>query len=1352
MAQAFLPSFPPFVIGDNPTAVASRWGEWLDRFENYLAAMDIKEATRKRAMLIHFAGEDVYKIFRTLDETGEPKDYGVAKAKLTEHFKPQQNIEYERYVFRRTHQQASETLDQYHTRLKQLASTCEFADVSAEIKSQIILNGNSSRLRRRALRDPKLTLKELLDLGRAMQTSEAHASGMERNQETGSVNNIRKSQHSQQSDTDQPRWRRNGSTNRNNELRKDQRKTTCFNCGGIFPHPKEKPCPAKGKTCRACNKQNHFAKHCKTTKRLQATSKNNVNNVLYKQSPQSDVSSSDDEYLFTVQQQPVNSTKEGSTDAQNKLPKTTVKFGTIEIRMLIDSGASVNIIDKTAYHILSRKIPSINLQPSKVKLTPYGCDTPIEVMGQFQTAVESKHKITNGTFYVVNKASGSLLSYETARELELIRVEDVNSVQSKQTTKQQDLPDNTDYSRGIGKLKDHQVKIHIDESVKPVAQRHRRIPFHMRKKVEAALDELEKKDIIEKTSGPTPWVSPIVVFPKPKNPNEVRICVDMRKANMAVQRERHLTPTVDEIINDLNGACVFSKLDLRSGYHQLELAPESRYITTFSTHKGLYRYKRLLFGLSSAAEVFQHTIQNVLNGIPNVKNISDDIIVFGKTQAEHDTALQAVLQRLRDNNLTLNEDKCEYNKTTIDFYGYSFSSKGISADPKKVESIQNASDPKSATELRSLLGLVNYVSRFIPDYSTVTAPLRELTKKNAKWVWSTRHQHALDEVKRRLISSSVMAYFDPNKQTEVVVDAGPEGLGAILAQKEPGTDQVKVVAYASRALSDTETRYSQTEKEALAIVWGCEKFHTYIYGTTFDMITDHKPLELIFNNPNSKPPARIERWGLRLQQYSFNVKYRPGSNNPADYMSRHPVYPTTTKQQRLTEQYVNFLTNHSVPKAINLEEIIEATNKDETLQTAKQLIQSGKWYDIKRTPIVGNLDDLKSLEKVRTELTVTSNGLILRGSRIVIPTTLQNRIITLAHEGHQGMSKTKSLLREKVWFPQIDKLVQRQLAQCIPCLAATPERNREPLSMSSLPTGPWEKVDIDFCGPMPTGEYLLVLIDEYSRFPIVEIIKSTSAKTTIPKLDKIFAEYGIPIELKSDNGPPFNSEDFTNFAKELGFRHRKITPYWPQANAEAERFMRTVQKAIRTAHTQGQNWKQELPKFLRNYRATQHSTTTVSPAELLFGRKLRTKLPQQNITVSPKDLEERVRVEDRSRKERMKKNADVTNHAKQRKITVGDNVLVKQKKCNKLTTPFDPKPYKVITVKGTMITAKRQDNVVTRNSSHFKIISEDILVNEQSDDDLADVVMDQTQPEQSGVLPQRRYPLRQRKAPDRLNL
>nr|XP_033948146.1 uncharacterized protein K02A2.6-like [Pseudochaenichthys georgianus] len=229
-----------------------------------------------------------------------------------------------------------------------------------------------------------------------------------------------------------------------------------------------------------------------------------------------------------------------------------------------------------------------------------------------------------------------------------------------------------DIFQGIGKLKDFQVKLHIDESVQPVTQPHRRIPFHMRKRVESELNQLQEKGVIERISGPTPWVSPIVATPKPKNSDKVRICVDMRLPNTAIQRERHITPTVDDLIHDLNGAVVFSKLDLNAGYHQLELHPDSRYITTFTTHTGLWRYTRLNFGINSAAEVFQNVIQGVLHGIPNVRNMSDDIIVYGKTQEEHNNSLKAVFQRLREKNITLNADKCEYSKPELEFFGYIF--------------------------------------------------------------------------------------------------------------------------------------------------------------------------------------------------------------------------------------------------------------------------------------------------------------------------------------------------------------------------------------------------------------------------------------------------------------------------------------------------------------------------------------------------------------------------------------------------------------------------------------------------------------------------------------------------------
>ena len=271
-----------------------------------------------------------------------------------------------------------------------------------------------------------------------------------------------------------------------------------------------------------------------------------------------------------------------------------------------------------------------------------------------------------------------------------------------------------------------------------------------------------------------------------------------------------MTPTIKEIIGDLNGAKVFSKLDLNQGYNQLELAPESRYITTFGTHLGLMRYKRLNFGISSAAEIFQNVIRETLEGIPGTLNISDDILVFGKTQSAHDHSLEAVFRRLKELGLTLNERKCEYSKDKVEFFGYTFSGDGITPDPKKIEDIVNLQTPTSASEVRSLLGMTNYFSRFIPDYATKTEPLRKLTHKDQPWEWTPRHDSAVNELKDALVKAPVTGYFDPVKDTELSVDASPVGLAAILSQKGQETGTSHIVTYASRSLTETEQRYSQT--------------------------------------------------------------------------------------------------------------------------------------------------------------------------------------------------------------------------------------------------------------------------------------------------------------------------------------------------------------------------------------------------------------------------------------------------------------------------------------------------------------------------------------------------------------
>ena len=265
------------------------------------------------------------------------------------------------------------------------------------------------------------------------------------------------------------------------------------------------------------------------------------------------------------------------------------------------------------------------------------------------------------------------------------------------------------------------VKLHVDPEVIPRQQPHRRIPFHVRDAVEKELERLQELDMIEQVDGPTPWISPIVVVPKKSG--AVRICVDMREANKAIKREKHLMPTIDDLIAHLNGATHFSTLDLSSGFHQLELAPESRNLTTFSTHIGLRRYKRLPFGINAASEIFQEGIRELLTGLQGCKNISDDIIVFWKSQEEHDMNLRGVLQRLQENNLRLNEDKCEFSKTEI----------------------------KNPSEVKSLLGMTQYVSRFIPNYATFTAPLRLLTRQDTPWKWEQEEQRALAELKEVLV-------------------------------------------------------------------------------------------------------------------------------------------------------------------------------------------------------------------------------------------------------------------------------------------------------------------------------------------------------------------------------------------------------------------------------------------------------------------------------------------------------------------------------------------------------------------------------------------------------------------------
>ena len=1290
MATA-MPLYEQFSLEDTEN-LGGKWKKWLERFEeNYLVAYNITDAKRQKALMLLSAGTAVQDIYDTLKATGdEPDTFAQVKTKLTNHFAPQANIDFEEYKFKQAKPNPNETVDQYCTRLRQLAKNCEFHSVDKEIKSMILQNCHSKTLRRQILRTSGMSLAEVLTLARTLETSDTQALHMETDPTPAtapgtSVNATGKytKNHSYSPHKFKPKPKTGHKSHQ-----------SCRNCGGQWPHAQgKKSCPAFGKTCLKCSKANHFAKFCRG-----GSHKGNSQNKSQKTFMLNETDS-EEEYCFSI---------------GNSLPKTRVTLCNSNIVVIIDTASSINILDTQTYNRLKTKP---DLTKSKSKINPYGSQKGIHTIGEFNCMVQSQAGIQVWcTFYVASGNYGSLLGYSACVNLKLADVyHTINNINILS------IEDNYPaVFSGIGKLKDTQIKLHINPDIQPVKQTHRRVPFHVRKQVKEEIRNLEDQDIIETVTGPTPWISPIVVAPKPKDPTKVRICIDMREANRAIERERHVTPTVDDLIHDLNGATIYPHLDLRSGYHQLELAPESRYITTFSTHLGLHRYKRLIFGISCASEIFQHAIEQVLMGIPGVKNISDDIIIYGKTQEDHDKSLDQVLQRLEKKGLTLNGAKCEFNKRSLEFFGHIFSQEGMSPSREKVQAIRDCQPPTNVKEVRSLLGMANFCARYIKDYSSLVQPLRELTKQEVPWSWSDKEKSALDKLKDALTCETTMTYFDASKPTEIYVDGSPTGLGGILLQRD-SKGHPSIIAYGSRSLTDTESRYSQTEREALAVHWAILHFHLYVYGNDFVVVSDHKPLEGIYNKPSSKPTARIERWILQLQQYKFTIRYEAGDRNPADYMSRHPVSLDVSPYDRnceATEHYVNYIISSRVPKYMSLEEVKTETMKDSTMQTAIELIHTQKWYTIKNLDDSVNKEFLKCLSKVCDELSVT-DSVILRGTRLVLPPNLHKRAVDIAHLGHQGVAKTKALLREKVWFPFIDNLVDQRVKSCIPCQANTPEhRPTEPLNMTEMPQNPWSELAADFFGPLPSKEYLLVVIDEHSRFPLVETVCSTSSNSVIPILDKLFATFGTPNVLKTDNGPPWNSDQMNKFSTHLGFT------YWPQANSEAERFMRVLNKTLKSANVSERPWKQVLNEMLRSYRSTPHSTTGIPPSKLLFDYEPKTLLPQITPTHQPQ-TKQPVFARDKLMKGKIKKYSDNHHHAKPKNIVVNDKVLVKQPKVTKLTPIYDPNPYIVVSRKGSMITAERDGRRITRNISFFKkIICDSYTPNKQNihQDDYEDIV------------------------------
>ena len=679
------------------------------------------------------------------------------------------------------------------------------------------------------------------------------------------------------------------SESRNDDGEHDNSDTKCFRCG-MSSH-REDECQARTATCLYCKKTGHYARVCR--KKIFAQGGKNSDRNRDEEKPK---------FRKPVRavHEPSDSESDEFINAVNSEGTETVKINGQKLKMVIDTGSGRNFIGEDLFRrTLSRRT---ELRPTRKRFYAYAQTTPLRCAGYFEAEIRWQDKVVKDDVYVIEGKVEALLGRKASFALKILNPgETVNTVG--QTERFSNLA-NEFHSlfKGLGQIKGYSHKVTVDEKVSPVAQGLRRVPYPMLEAVNQELDKMLDQGIIEEVNEGSEWVSNILLIPK-KDTKEVRLCVDLREVNHAVIRERHPVPTVESILHAVQGAKVFAKLDARKGFWQCDLAPESRHLTTFITHRGCYRFRKVPFGLSSAPEAFQKAMDSMLCGMQGTVCYMDDVVIFGENDEQLERRMRQVFQRFTDRGLTLNRDKCIFGLQQIEILGHVISAEGIKPDLRKVEAICKAPRPENVQLLRSFLGTCVFLMKFIPSYANLSEPLRRLTRKGQEWEWTTETEKSFQAMKDALVSEPCLAYFKLNAPTVVISDASPVGLGAVLLQTQ-SDGRNKPVAYASRSLTPTERRYSQIEREALGCVWAVEHFRTYLWGGKFTIQTDHKPLIYMFNPEKATlSPPRIQRLGLRLQPYDYKIEHIVGKSNVADSLSRLPLQET--EDNEYVELYVD---------------------------------------------------------------------------------------------------------------------------------------------------------------------------------------------------------------------------------------------------------------------------------------------------------------------------------------------------------------------------------------------------------------------------------------------------------------
>ena len=848
---------------------------YLERIELFFAANEIADG-KKVPVFLSVIGSKTYAILRSLVAPAKPSEKGfdVLSEELRKHFEPSKIVIAERFRFHRRSQGPEETISEFLAELRRLATHCSFGEfLNDALRDRLVCGLKSESIQRKLLSQRDLTLTQAVDIAKGMEaaTRDSH----ELQGQAPSIQAIHSSTAAKANGGNAPN-------------------KPCYHCGKKNHLPKE--CYFKSAVCRKCNKKGHISKVCKP-RQQKGDSPSSGNPHKKTQWVQAE-DTSDSEELPVLR-------------VHNKSSHpiwVKMKINDKPLQMEVDTGAAVSIISETTKN---RLYPMVSLTAPSVVLRTYTGEA-MSVLGEMKAKVEYKDQSHYLTLMVVKGGGPNLFGRDWLQYFQLdwktIGIAtldtDLSRVQMLKNKYKQV------FAEGLGTMKKFTASLRVKSGVNPVFHRPRSVPYAIKESIEKELERLEREGIVEKVEH-SEWAAPIV--PVPKGDGQIRVCGDYKvTVNANLEVDQHPLPKPEDLFTSLSGGQKFSKLDLKHAYQQIMLDQESRKYVTINTHKGLYCYSRLPFGIASAPAIFQRAMDSILQGIPQVLCYLDDILITGANREEHLRNLEKVLSRLQEYGVRVNANKCVFLQSSVEYLGHTIDAEGLHTSPKKVQAIQEAPTPHNQQELRSFLGLLHYYGKFIPNLATMLHPLNELLKKGISWRWSKDCANAFKQAKKQLSSTTVLAHYDPKLPLRLAGDASSYGIGAVISHILPDGSE-RPISYASRTLSTSECNYAQLEKEALSLVYGVQKFHSYLYGRSFILYTDHKPLTAIFGSNKSIPPlaaARLQRWALLLAGYNYRIVFRPTQAHAnADSLSRLPL-PHTEKDAKVPD-----------PKLFNIQQI-----------------------------------------------------------------------------------------------------------------------------------------------------------------------------------------------------------------------------------------------------------------------------------------------------------------------------------------------------------------------------------------------------------------------------------------------